>query len=210
MPKVLIVDDHPAIRLAVRSLLEDHNSVVMAEADNSVDALRLAQLYKPEIVIVEPAIPRLDVSALISRFTNLGLNCNTIILTSQPAATYCNRYIESGANAFITKDEDLTPLLNAIDAVMNGYSLFPCEPLRGQGQVMPELRNDHHLINSLTDRELTILKHLSQGYSNKQIGEMLFLSNKTVSTYKTRIYQKLGLKSVVEMASFSKRNLLIH
>ncbi|WXL26735.1 response regulator transcription factor [Ectopseudomonas mendocina] len=209
MPKIMIIDDHPAIRVAIRSLLEDNGLDVIAETDNVTDALSLAKQHSPDAVIVEPAIPRLDTSALIARFASIGLNCPVIALTSQPADAYCNRYIDAGVQAYISKDEDLSPLLTAIEATMKGYSLFPAHIKNQTPHLPPEQPHEQLLLQSLTDRELTILKHLSLGYSNKKIGELLFLSNKTVSTYKTRIYQKLHLKSVVEMAAFSKRNLLI-
>ncbi|MFP3374159.1 response regulator transcription factor, partial [Pseudomonas sp. SIMBA_068] len=69
-----------------------------------------------------------------------------------------------------------------------------------------EQLTEQEQIQSLTDREVTVLQYLAQGYSNKQIGEMLFLSNKTVSTYKTRLLQKLGATSLVDLAEFAKRN----
>jgi two-component system response regulator EvgA len=87
-----------------------------------------------------------------------------------------------------------------------GYTFFPSlitDSVTPEDQ-LTELKQ----IQSLTDRELTVLQYLAQGFSNKQISEKLFLSNKTISTYKTRLLQKLGVASLVDLAEFAKRNSL--
>ncbi|MNZ60068.1 Virulence factors putative positive transcription regulator BvgA [compost metagenome] len=88
----------------------------------------------------------------------------------------------------------------------SGYNFFPS--LTYDSVNSTDQLTELEQIQSLTDREVTVLQYLAQGYSNKEIGEKLFLSNKTVSTYKTRLLQKLGAASLVELAEFAKRNAL--
>ncbi|KJK14902.1 response regulator transcription factor [Pseudomonas sp. 2(2015)] len=206
MHSVLIVDDHPVIRLAVRVLLEKHGMRVVGEADNGVDAVQLVRDLTPQVVILDIGIPKLDGFTVISRIKALKVRSEILILTSQPADSVCRRCIQLGARGFVNKEEDLGSLITAIKAVDAGYSFFPT--LTFDSVNTAEQLSELELIRSLTDREVTVLQYLAQGYSNKQIGDMLFLSNKTVSTYKTRLLQKLGAASLVDLAEFAKRNAL--
>ena len=95
-----------------------------------------------------------------------------------------------------------------IATTMSGYTFFP--NVMSSSASSHEIQStDSAMISELSDRELLVLQKLSQGYSNKEIGEVMFLSNKTISAYKTRISEKLKLKSVVAFADFAKKNGLI-
>jgi two-component system response regulator EvgA len=206
MHSVLIVDDHPVIRLAVRVLLEKHGMRVVGEADNGLDAVQMVRELTPQVVILDIGIPKLDGLTVISRIKALNVRSEILVLTSQTADSICHRCIQLGALGFINKEEDLGSLITAIKAVESGYNFFPSltyDSVNAKDQL-----NELEQIRSLTDREVTVLQYLAQGYSNKEIGEKLFLSNKTVSTYKTRLLQKLSAASLVELAEFAKRNAL--
>ena len=96
----------------------------------------------------------------------------------------------------------------ALNAVLAGYTFYPSQ-VTDVSRSAAEQLSETELIGSLTDREMIVLQYLAQGYSNKAISEKLFLSNKTVSTYKARLLQKLGLGSQVGLAEFAKRHGLI-
>ncbi|KJK07450.1 MULTISPECIES: response regulator transcription factor [Pseudomonas] len=206
MHSVLIVDDHPVIRLAVRVLLEKHDMRVVGEADNGLDAVQLVRELTPQVVILDIGIPKLDGLTVISRIKALNVRSEILVLTSQTADAVCRRCIQLGARGFINKEEDLGSLITAIKAVESGYNFFPS--LTYDSVNSTDQLTELEQIQSLTDREVTVLQYLAQGYSNKEIGEKLFLSNKTVSTYKTRLLQKLGAASLVDLAEFAKRNAL--
>lgn len=207
MHSVVIVDDHPVIRLAVRVLLEKNGMRVVGEADNGVDAVQLVRDLLPQVVILDIGIPKLDGYTVISRIKALNIRSEVLILTSHPADSVCRRCIQLGARGFVNKEEDLSSLITAIKAVDSGYTFFPSLP--SDSVCATDTLTEPEQIQSLTAREVTVLQYLAQGYSNKQIGDMLFLSNKTVSTYKTRLLQKLGAASLVDLAEFAKRNALI-
>ncbi|MCO7580381.1 MULTISPECIES: response regulator transcription factor [Pseudomonas chlororaphis group] len=206
MHSVLIVDDHPVVRLAVRVLLEKHGMNVVGEADNGIDAIQLVRELSPQVIVLDIGIPKLDGYTTISRIKALGVNSHILVLTTQPADSVCRRCMQLGARGFINKEQDLGNLVTAIKTVEAGFTFFP--PLTFDSVHPADQIAELEQIQSLTDRELIVLQYLAQGFSNKQIGEKLFLSNKTVSTYKTRLFQKLGVTSVVDLAEFAKRNLL--
>lgn len=208
MHKVLVVDDHPFIRSAVKMLLKQEGFEVVAEADNGADALQKAREHTPDLIVLDIAMPKLDGLEVISRIAALGLSCKVLVLTSQPAMFYSMRCMKAGAAGYISKTNDLDELSKAINAVMAGYTFFPNLATNSVRRVDGQ-STDSELIESLSDREITILQQLSSGLSNKEIADALLISNKTVSTYKTRLIEKLKVKSVVYLADFAKRNNLV-
>ncbi|MFT0474419.1 response regulator [Pseudomonas antarctica] len=208
MHKALVVDDHPFIRATVRVLLEREHFEVIAEADNGADAVQMARKYEPELILLDIAMPNLDGLEVINRISALKLPSKILVLTSQSAAFYAMRCIKAGAAGYISKTDELSELSKAIKALMAGYTFFP--NLAGNSVRRSDIDStEQEMIRGLSDRELIILQQLSKGMSNKEIGDAMLLSNKTVSTYKTRLIEKLHVKSVVYLADFAKRNNLI-
>lgn len=208
MVKAMVVDDHPFIRASVRMLLQQENIEVVAEADNGADAVQMAREHTPDLIMLDIAMPRLDGLEVISRIMTLKKHTRIIVLTSQPAIFYAMRCMKAGAAGYVSKTDDLIELVKAIKAVMTGYTFFPYLPASSV-RSSDARATDVELIQSLSDRELVILQQLSNGMSNKEISEAMFLSTKTISTYKTRLIEKLNVKSVVYLADFAKRNQLI-
>lgn len=208
MYKALVVDDHPFIRSSVKMLLKQEQFEVVEEAGNGADALQMAREHEPDLIILDISMPKLDGLEVISRISALGMPSKILVLTSQSPLFYSMRCMKAGAAGYISKTNDLDELVKAIKAVMSGYTFFPnlatSSVRRGDAEA-----TDLELIQSLSDRELTILQQLSNGLSNKEIGDAMLLSNKTISTYKTRLIEKLRVKSVVYLADFAKRNNLV-
>ncbi|KGE69198.1 MULTISPECIES: response regulator transcription factor [Pseudomonas] len=206
--KAIVVDDHPFIRSSVKMLLNQEHFEVVAEADNGADAVQLVREHVPDLVVLDITMPKLDGLEVISRISGLGVPTKVLVLTSQSALFYSMRCMKAGAAGFISKTNGLDELVKAIKAVMGGYTFFPNLATSSVRRSDADA-TDLELIQSLSDRELTILQQLAQGLSNKEIGDSMLLSNKTVSTYKTRLIEKLKVKSVVYLADFAKRNSLI-
>lgn len=110
MNKVLIVDDHPVIRLAVRLLMERHGYEVVAETDNGVDALQFARELMPDIVILDIGIPKLDGLEVIARLTAIPSPMKVLVLTSQAPGHFSMRCMQTGAAGYVCKQQDLTEL----------------------------------------------------------------------------------------------------
>ncbi|MDD0975330.1 response regulator transcription factor [Pseudomonas fontis] len=208
MHSVFIVDDHPVIRLAVRMLLENEGYRVTGEFDNGVDAMQMVRESPPDLIILDIGIPKLDGLEVLSRFNAMAINLKVLVLTAQSPALFAIRCMLSGAAGYVCKQEDLSELMSAIKAVLSGYNYFPSQainPLRHQDQQSAEME----LFKSVNDRELMVLQLFAQGRSNKEIASGMFLSNKTVSTYKKRLMQKLQANSLVELIEMAKRNSLV-
>lgn len=208
MYKVLIVDDHPPIRLAVKVLLESEGYEIVAEARDGADAIQKTRELKPDVVILDIGLPKLDGLEVISRMRDEHEPVKIVMLTSQEPSAYSQRCMHAGAAGYVYKGEELIELLSAVRAVMKGYSYFPSisfSSVRASDTEASEVE----LLASLSDRELTVLRHLAEGLSNKEISEILVLSNKTISTHKYNIFEKLKIHTLLQLFELAKRHSLI-
>ncbi|HEK1008122.1 TPA: response regulator transcription factor [Pseudomonas putida] len=206
MHTVFIVDDHPVIRLAVRMLLENQNYKVVGESDNGVDAMQMVRETLPDLVILDISIPKLDGLEVLSRLQAMALPLKVLILTAQSPALFAVRCMQSGAAGYVCKQEDLGELLSAIKAVLSGYNYFPSQVIHNSHETADA---DLRLFRQVNDRELMVLQLFAQGRNNKEIAQGMFLSNKTVSTYKKRLMQKLQVDTLVDLIDMAKRNALV-
>jgi two-component system response regulator EvgA len=208
MHKAMIVDDHPFIRSALKMLLSHEQFEVVAEADNGSAAVQLAREYSPDLILLDLSMPKVDGLEVINRISALGLPIKILVLTSLSSVFFSLRCLNAGAAGYVSKTADPCELVRAINAIKSGYTFFP------DLNVNSVRKSDVHtseqaLIQSLSDRELSILQQLAKGFSNKQIGEAMLLSNKTISTYKIRLIEKLNVSSLVHLSDLAKRNNLI-
>lgn len=209
IPRVVIVDDHPIIRAMIKIILQKENIEVVAEADNGVDAVQLARQHTPDLIILDLSLPRLDGMEALSRIVALKLPTKVLVVTSFSPIYYAVRCMRAGAAGFVSKSNDVSEVINAISVIVSGYTFFPYLATESVREKDNFTISDIDLINKLTNRELLVLQQLSLGWSNKEIGKAMLLSNKTVSTYKARLIEKLNLKSIVHLADFAKRNNLL-
>ncbi|OCT20823.1 response regulator transcription factor [Pseudomonas putida] len=206
MSSIFIVDDHPVIRLAIRMLLENQSYKVIGESDNGVEAMQMIRETQPDLVILDISIPKLDGLEVLARFQTMGLPLKVLVLTAQSPALFAIRCMHSGAAGFVCKQEDLGELLSAVKAVLSGYNYFPSQAMKPHQEISAR---DMDLFRQVNDRELMVLQLFAQGRSNKEIAKGMFLSNKTVSTYKKRLMQKLRVDTLVDLIEVAKRNALV-
>lgn len=208
MLKALVVDDHPFIRASVKMVLAAAGLEVIAEAGNGVDAIQMARTHKPALILLDISMPLLDGLDVIERVTQLELGSKILVLTGLEPAFYAQRCMSAGAQGYVSKSDDLKELGRAIKVLMSGYTHFPIlasSSVRG----VDVNNSEQELVQKLSNRELAVLQQLARGFSNKEIGEAMLLSNKTVSNYKNRIIEKLNVKSLIYLAEFAKRNKLV-
>ncbi|MFJ9990231.1 response regulator [Pseudomonas putida] len=201
MTTVLMVDDHPTVRLAVRILLERERFEVVGESGNGIEAVQLARQLAPKVVILDIGLPGLDGMEVIKRLQLLDPAPKIMVLTGQSSDLYVRRCLDAGISAFVNKDEDLDALLFALKALVKGYSTFPQMSVNSS-----TLESETVRLNSLSNREMEVLRRLARGENNKYIGTAMNLSAKTISTYRGRIGDKLKTESLVEMVDLAKRN----
>ena len=208
MSSVFIVDDHPVIRLAIRMLLEHEGYEIVGESDNGVDAMQMIRECVPDLIILDISIPKLDGLEVLARFNAMNSTLKTLVLTAQSPALFAMRCMQSGAAGYVCKQEELSELVSAIKAVFSGYNYFPSQALTPEKNEI-NCFSEIELFKQVNDRELMVLKLFAQGKTNKDIAAGMFLSNKTVSTYKKRLMQKLKATSLVELIELAKRNALV-
>ncbi|MFO2465647.1 response regulator transcription factor [Pseudomonas sp. 15FMM2] len=207
--KVLIVDDHPLICLAIRTALEGIGYETVGETADGVDALQMIKALTPDIVILDIGLEKMDGLTVLQRITREKLDTRVLVFTSQMKDAYATRCFHAGASGFVSKHEPLAQLLKAIKTIADGYVLFPRSAMpvysgaiRAGVGVLGDFQN-------LTDREMQILKLLAEGYSNRDIATKLNLSSKTVSGHKVNLMTKLSATSLVELADIAKQHNLI-
>ncbi|SEQ29797.1 two component transcriptional regulator, LuxR family [Pseudomonas sp. NFACC02] len=208
MNSVFIIDDHPVIRMAIRMLLENENYEIVGETDNGVDAMQMVRECMPDLIILDISIPKLDGLEVLSRFNAMNLPAKILVLTAQAPSLFAIRCMQSGAAGYVCKQEDLTELVSSVKAVLSGYNYFPSQALASANALVGD-PNELERFKLVNDRELMVLQLFAQGRTNKEIAKGMFLSNKTVSTYKTRLMQKLKAKTLVELIEMAKRNALV-
>ena len=204
----LIADDHPVVRAAVKILLKQEGFQQIHEVSSGNEVLSMIRDQQPDLLVLDLGLPGLDGLGVLNRIKVSGVRCRVLVFTSQEPRFYQDRCMRVGAAAYVSKTNDLQHLHKAVHAVMAGYSYFA--KLASSSVSLSTLqRSEREMIDKLSDRELCICCYLAQGMSNKEIAEITNLSHKTVSTYKTRLTEKLNVESKVHLRDFAKRNHLI-
>jgi two-component system, NarL family, invasion response regulator UvrY len=208
MSRVLIVDDHMIIRRGLTQILAEAPGISsVLEAADGPSALRLLREHTIDVVLLDIALGTrdgLDVLASIrSEFPRLGV----VMLSVYPESQFAVRSIRNGANAYLNKGCEPEELLAAIAKVAaGGVFITPAiaellaQNVRKDGSSAP-----HEL---LSNREFQVLKLLTKGCSVSEIGQQLALSPNTISTYRSRIFDKLGVKTLVDLIGYTNRHQL--
>lgn len=207
MANIIIVDDHPAIRMAVGILLKGKGHQICGEFDNGVDALAQIRLHSPDVLVLDINIPRIDGFDVIKRCHELAVRPKIIVLSSHDSDHIKIRCIQLGVSAFVSKLDDLAKLSTVIEQVLEGYVLFE-QALLFDATNKPDI-GDTEILKTLSTREMSVLIALARGDNNKKIANDLVLSEKTISTYKTRLMAKLQLNNIVDLLNFAKRHNMV-
>lgn len=206
MIRVLLVDDHVMIREGCRRVLEAAGDIaVVGQAGSAEDALPMARALKPDVVLMDIHLPGASGLQATEHLTATQPASRVIVLTMIDELPMPQRLLEAGAWGYLTKNAPGDELVRAIRQVAQGKHFLSTEiasklalnNVRGAGKLSP--------LELLTPRELEVTMRLARGESNKHIAGHLHISEKTVSTHKTRVLEKLGVVNVVALA-----NLLAH
>jgi two-component system response regulator EvgA len=205
LASILIVDDHPAFRLVIKThLLQLLGTQEVFEADNGQSAMEMARQFAPDLTILDLDIPRINGLDVLARLKTAHPSMRVLILSSHDASTFVSRAMRAGAQGFVSKSQDVKEIMRSVEAVMSGYSVFPVAPSASVGAAGRGVVEERKL-ELLSDKELVILQMLAKGMSNKTIGDALFISNKTVSSHKTRLMTKVGVATLVDLVDFARR-----
>ncbi|MCU1719456.1 response regulator transcription factor [Pseudomonas sp. 5P_3.1_Bac2] len=210
MAQILIADDHAVVRMAVRMLLENAGHQVVGEADCGVDVIGLVRNLKPQLIILDIDLPKLDGFAVLQRLCDAEDAPKVLVFSGMAADQYAVRCSRAGASGFVSKDDDLDGLLTAVKIILAGYTLFPTIQLSQSTSSVPTHSSvEQDAIKHLSSREITVLRHLARGQRVRDIAKTLLLSEKTISTYKSRLITKLQVSNLAELIEIAKRNSII-
>jgi len=210
--RVLLADDHSIVRRGLRALLEEAGHTVVAEAGDGLEAIRLCEEHRPDLLILDIGMPRLNGIEVAAQTQKLPRPPGVIILSMYGDESYIIRALSAGARAYLLKsatDEDLLP---AVQAVASGKPFF--SPAVAAVLVEDYVRRlqtrgltDSFLL--LTDREKEVLQLLAEGRSNKEVATLLDLGLSTVETHRANLMQKLGLHNTAEIVLYAVRKGMI-
>lgn len=211
MIRVLLADDHSIVRAGLCRIVEESESMeVVAEASNGREAIQKARETEIDVAVVDISMPGLDGLEVSSRLqSEFEGKLPVIILTMHEEDQYVVKAIDSGAKGYITKRSAPERLVEAISQVYDGgryFSARAAEVLalhlaKGDGAKSP--------LDSLSTRELQVLRRLALGHTNREIAEGFGISIKTVDTYRLRLLKKLNLRNNAELSLFAIQNNLI-
>jgi DNA-binding NarL/FixJ family response regulator len=211
--RVLLADDHGIVRKGLRFVLEQEPGMsVTAEASNGREALRLCEDLKPEIAILDIAMPQLNGIEAVSLIRKASPHTACLILSMHSDETYILRALSAGAKGYILKDAVEDEILPAVRSVLSGKSYFSPAIAKTLLEDYVRYLRQRGLEDSydlLTDREKEILQLLAEGRANKDVANLLNLSVTTVETHRTNMMQKLGLHSAAEIVLYAVRKRII-
>jgi two-component system response regulator NreC len=207
--KVLLVDDHQIIIDGLKSLLKNSTEIVVAgEAGNGSEALRTLEILEIDVVLMDIDMPVLNGIDTLKEMTKRGFGQKVIILSMHNEAGMIKSLIDLGASGYLLKSCSQEELIGAIKKVSAGQSYFSTDVtlalLKPDHSPNQEIKNDH-----LTERETEILKLIAAGFSNKEIGDKLFISHRTVDTHRTNLMKKLDVSNIAGLISYAIRNGIV-
>ena len=205
---VIIMDEHPIVRMSIEVLLQKYKNIqVKLKSGDSHEVLDCIRNHPIDLVILDIEMTGTDGFVLLKRIRNLNKDIKILFLSSKSEAFYAGRAIRAGANGFVSKRKDLGEIYNAVEMILTGYSFFPSETLSFINHIGS--RTGAAVDMPLSNREVTVLRYLANGLSNKEIADQLLLSNKTISAHKSNIFSKLGVQSIVELIDYAKAHELL-
>lgn len=203
---VLLVDDHRMFRAGIRALIEaDGRMRVVGEAGSGEEAVDKVRALKPAVVVMDLSMPGSNGLEATRRIAALGLDTKVLVLTVHAEEEYLVPVVEAGASGYLTKTSADTDLLEALRVVARGQVFLPpkATTLLLQRYKERDGEGDAAGVDALSAREREVLALTAEGYSAREIGEKLFISPKTVDTYRSRIMEKLGLSHRSELVRFA-------
>lgn len=203
--RIVLADDHKILRDGLRNVIEKVNHLkVVGEADNGREALKLCAGLKPDIVVMDVSMPGMNGIEATRQIIQQNPECKVIALSMHSDKTFVKGMFRAGAFGYMLKDADSRELIKAIKTVAANQK-YVCNKI--SVVILNELINnvqDEEI--GLSSRETEILQLIAEGKSSKEIGELLFLSSKTVDTHRKNIMDKLELHTIPELTKYAIRS----
>jgi len=208
--KVLLADDHSIVRAGLRRIVEESGDMeVIAEAADGRETIRLVRETSPDVAVIDISMPGLDGLEVVSQLHGQCPDLPILILTMHEEGQYVVRAIQAGAMGYMTKQSAPEQLLKAIRKIFEGSRYLTDEAAEALALRVARGSGEQSPLDSLSMRELQVLRRLAMGHTNREIASAYSISIKTVDTYRSRLLKKLNLRNNAELSRFAMQNRLI-
>ena len=211
MIKVLIADDHAIVRTGLRALIKSESAMEMVgEATGGYEAIELVEKTHPDVLVLDLSMPDLDGIAVTKKIKPQFPNLHILILTLHEDEALLKAAVKAGAGGYILKRAAEAELISAIRVILRGDLYVDPSMVRAllSDEAIPAAVESISM-QELTPRETEVLRLIVQGYTNRQIGEELNISTRTVEGHRANLSEKLGLHSRVELVRYARDHGLI-
>jgi len=195
MLRILLAEDHLIVRQGIRLYLENKGEEIIGEATNGREVVEMARSLHPDVIIMDIHMPELTGIEATRRIRHEFDDIRILVLTAYNEPSYVHALLDAGADGYILKTAELSELYAALVDISAGHRVFDDEMLQ-RAKDFQQSQND--LLDTLTSREVEVLSHAARGLTNKEIGQVLFVSDRTVQGHMQNVYQKLHVSTRTE------------
>lgn len=208
MIRVITVDDHPVVRRGLKQIIEGEPDMqVVGQAENALEAIRVIRQTACDAVVLDITLPGASGIEVLNQLRNERPELPVLIMSVHEEEQYADRLIRAGASGYLMKESVPEELIKAIRKIVSGGKYI--SPAFSETLIPGQVSTGKPLHGKLSDREFEILRLIATGKALTEIGETLCISGKTVSTYRARILEKMGMKTNADLISYALKNDLI-
>jgi two-component system, NarL family, response regulator NreC len=207
MPTIILADDHPVVRQGIRILLERENFEIVGEAVNGIEAIRLAEKFQPDIVVLDMAMPVMNGITAVPQIREVSPRSKVVLLTMYTEEHHVLQALRAGVKACVTKTQAVEHLISAIREVCSGGVYL--SPSVSGAVVQAYLAKSETPYDPLTDRERQVLQLVAEGNTTKEIALILGVAAKTAETHRVKVMEKLDIHSTAGLVKYAIRRGLV-
>jgi DNA-binding NarL/FixJ family response regulator len=213
MIRVLIAEDHLMVRAGIRALLEKAGDIyVLGEASNGQEAIEMTEQLKPDVLIMDIMMPRMNGIQAAENIRDLKLPTYVLLLSMYSDEGFVHQALQYGVKGYVLKSPVSDELLWAVRAIASGktYLSSPISEIVVENAINPHSTlTDSDPLSALSPREKEVLQLIAEGYTSAEIGKILFISEKTVEKHRTRLIEKLNVRNLAGLVRLAVKYHLV-